>query len=84
MLLLLDLLRPFRSSLGSVGWRPLARANRLRMSVRLTTPTKYPLIRAPGMALAEIDGPVGIMKGAATVGDMPWELCGGDGTTMLD
>ena len=33
------------------------------MSVRLTTPTKRPEIRAPGSAEAEMLGPLGIMKG---------------------
>jgi len=70
-LLLLDRLRPFRISLGSVGLRPLARAKRLRTSVRLMTPTRCPLILAPGIALAEIEGPLGVMKGAAECEDTP-------------
>jgi hypothetical protein len=36
----------------------------MSMSVRLTTPTRRPEIPAPGSAAAEIDGPVGVMKGA--------------------
>ena|SRR2546423_2582847 len=62
-LLLLDLLLPTRSSPGSATGNPLAFANRIRMSVKLTTPTRCPLIRAPGRALAETDGPVGLTKG---------------------
>lgn len=34
------------------------------MSVKLTTPTRRPDIRAPGKADADIVGPVGAMKGA--------------------
>lgn len=33
------------------------------MSVKLTTPTRRPDMRAPGIADADIDGPVGEMKG---------------------
>jgi hypothetical protein len=33
------------------------------MSVRLTTPTRRPEMRAPGSAEAEMLGPVGMMKG---------------------
>ena len=68
MLLLLDLLLPSRTSLGSVVGSPLALANRIKMSVRLTTPTRCPLILAPGMALADIEGPAGAMKGDAVEG----------------
>ena len=62
-LLELDLLRPFRMSLGSMTLNPLAFANRTSTSVRLTTPTKRPLMFAPGKELADTDGPVGVMKG---------------------
>ena len=62
-LLLLDLLLPIRSSPGSATGNPLAFANRIRISVKLTTPTKCPLILAPGRALAETEGPVGVTKG---------------------
>jgi len=33
------------------------------MSVKLTTPTRCPLILAPGRELAETEGPVGVTKG---------------------
>lgn len=39
---------------------------------------------APGMALAEIDGPLGAMKGEAELEDAPWELGGGEGATRFD
>jgi len=42
---------------------PPARAKRIRISVRETTPTKRPEMRAPGSADAEIEGPLGAMKG---------------------
>lgn len=70
--------------MGSVGWSPLALANKLRTSVRLITPTKCPLILAPGIALAEIEGPLGTMKGEAAFEDTPWELGGGEGATIFD
>ena len=63
ILLLLDLLLRFRISTGSIAGRPLALAKRINMSVRETTPTRCPLIRAPESALAETEGPDGIMKG---------------------
>lgn len=43
-------------SFGSCGLSPLARANKLRMSVRLTTPVRCPDRLAPGIADALIDG----------------------------
>lgn len=64
---LLELLRRrlMRISLGSATSQiPPARAKRIRMSVRLTTPTRRPEIRAPGNDEAEMLGPVGAMKGA--------------------
>lgn len=39
---------------------------------------------APGMALAEIDGPLGANKGKAELEDTPWELGGGEGAMRLD
>lgn len=63
-LLELLLLLRFRNSTGSATFpKPPARANRMRMSVRLTTPTSRPEIRAPGRDDAEIDGPEGVMTG---------------------
>lgn len=50
MLLELDLRRACRASSGSWGLRPLALANRLRMSVRLMTPLSLPERLAPGIA----------------------------------
>lgn len=55
--LTLELLRLARLvSFGSCGLNPLARANKFKMSVRLTTPVRCPDRLAPGMADAEIDG----------------------------
>jgi hypothetical protein len=54
------------------------------MSVRLITPTKWPLMLAPGIALAEIEGPLGAMKGEAEFEDMPWEEGGGEGAIRFD
>jgi hypothetical protein len=48
MLLLLLRRRCRRDSAGSSGFSPLARANRFRMSVRLTTPLSRPEM-LPGM-----------------------------------
>lgn len=39
---------------------------------------------APGMALADMDGPLGAMKGEAELEDTPWELGGGEGAIRLD
>ena len=50
-------------SLGSAVSKPPALANSIKISVRLTTPTRRPLILAPGSALADTDGPNG-----ATIG----------------
>ena len=57
-LLLLALLprRARRASSGSLGCRPLARAKRFRMSVRLTTPLRRPDMCCPGRADAETEG----------------------------
>lgn len=46
-----------RASLGSTGVNPALRANRLRISVSDTTPTKRPLRCAPGIEPAPIVGP---------------------------
>lgn len=43
-------------SFGSCGLRPLARANRFRTSVRLTTPVRCPDKLAPGIADALTEG----------------------------
>lgn len=48
------------------------------------TPTKCPLILAPGIALAEIEDPLGAMKAAAELEDMPWELGGEEGAMRFD
>jgi hypothetical protein len=40
--------RRLRTSSGSMGERPVARAKRLRISVRLTTPDSRPLMPDPG------------------------------------
>lgn len=50
-------------SLGSAVSSPPTLANRIRMSVSDTTPTRRPLILAPGKALAETDGPKGAIAG---------------------
>ena len=62
-LLELDLRLPFLTSPGFITLRPLTLANKIRMSVRLTTPTNRPLIFAPGSELADTDGPNGVMNG---------------------
>jgi len=52
-----ELLRRLRrDSAGSAGLRPLARACRFKISVRLTTPTSLPDRRAPGTADAGTEG----------------------------
>jgi len=38
------------------------------MSVKLMTPNRCPLILAPGSALAETEGPVGVTKGVVVEG----------------
>jgi hypothetical protein len=48
--------RRLRVSAGSAGLNPLARAYRLRTSVRLITPTRWPDNRAPGKADAGMEG----------------------------
>lgn len=45
-----------RDSAGSAGLRPVARACKLRISVKLTTPTRRPDRRAPGKEEAGIEG----------------------------
>jgi hypothetical protein len=54
-----------RESSGSAGLRPLARACRFKISVRLTTPTKRPDSRAPGSEDAGIEG----ANGGVAVGE---------------
>lgn len=49
-------LRRARCSPGSAGFNPVDRANRLRMSVRDTTPVSRPDRWAPGNAAAGTDG----------------------------
>lgn len=58
--------RRLRDSAGSAGLRPLARACRFKMSVRLTTPTSRPDSLAPGRAEAGMDGASGAARLAAT------------------
>jgi hypothetical protein len=48
--------RAWRASSGSCGFRPLALANRFKISVRLITPLSLPLKVAPDIADAEIAG----------------------------
>lgn len=57
----------FLVSLGSLGFRPLARAKRFRMSVNDTTPDNRPDILTPGSAAAEMEGEaaVGVKEGVA-------------------
>lgn len=62
--------RRWRSSSGSLGDRPLARAKRLRTSVRLTTPVRRPLKFWPGSCEAEIAAP-----GPMLEIDEPGEAC---------
>ena len=58
-------------SLGSDGWRPLARANRFRTSVSDTTPERRPDMCAPGRATAETEG-------EAAIGENEGVACGED------
>ncbi len=53
-------------------------------SVRLITPTKCPLILAPDIALAEMEGPFGDMNGVAAFEEMPCEDGGGEGAMIFD
>jgi hypothetical protein len=64
--------RRWRSSSGSLGERPLARANKFRTSVKLTTPVRRPLMFCPGRtaALTAAPGPMPVI-------DDPGELCVG-------
>jgi hypothetical protein len=58
--LILELLlrrRFLRSSAGSCGWRPVARAKRFKISVKLITPVKRPDKLAPGRLDALMPGP---------------------------
>jgi len=74
------LLLPLRfrlASSGSVGCKPVARANRFRISVKLTTPERRPDMCWPGRAEAETEGVV--LRGWK--GGLAWGLvvvrCGG-------
>lgn len=68
-----------RASSGSWGFKPLARAKRLSMSVRLTTPLRRPDRLAPGMAFAEMAGAaVPARSGECAV--TPAEAAAGSGT----
>ena len=71
MLELLERLLAMRTSSGSWGLRPLARANRFRMSVKLMTPERRPERLAPGMAEADIAG-----AGAPERWDGVWDATG--------
>lgn len=62
-LLLDDLLLRSRSSFGSAVSSPPALANKIKMSVRLITPTSPPLSLAPSIEFAEADGPVCVIIG---------------------
>lgn len=66
----LELLRRrLRFSLGSPGLRPLARANRFRISVSETTPTRRPESRAPGREEAGIEVETGDGRDVVPAGD---------------
>ena len=68
-----------RISSGSPGCRPLARANRLRTSVKLTTPESRPLMAAPGSCEALIVTPgLMLVKGGPGVMSDPAVLFGGE------
>lgn len=64
--------RRWRSSSGSLGDNPLARAKRFRTSVKLTTPVRRPLMFCPGKtaALTAAPGPMPVIED-------PGELCVG-------
>lgn len=58
-----------RDSAGSAGLKPLARACKFKISVKLTTPTRRPDKRAPGRDGAGIEGARGeVTPLDATVG----------------
>lgn len=63
-----------RDSAGSAGLRPLARACKFKISVKLTTPTRRPDKRAPGSDEAGIEG--------ASGGVTPLGATGGNGTVL--
>jgi hypothetical protein len=90
MLLELLLLRARLASSGSCGCRPLALANRFRISVRLITPLILPDRLAPVIAEAEMAGatapvPMRCVGAAEFTGVGPECACGkgvmGDGGT---
>ena len=75
----LDRLRLCRISAGSCGFSPVARANKFKISVKLTTPDNRPLRFAPGLADAEmvalVAGVLGVYGGpgaAPGVGEPEW------------
>lgn len=81
-LLLDDLLRRNLISFGSAVSSPPTLANKIKISVKLTTPTRWPLIRAPGSALAEMEGPEGDIVGVLGDASATWSgsdevACGG-------
>jgi hypothetical protein len=59
--------RLWRSSSGSLGDRPLARAKRFRTSVKLITPDRRPLMFWPGSAAA-VTAAAGLMPEIAEPG----------------
>lgn len=70
--LLDDRLRRNLISFGSAVSSPPTFANRINISVRLTTPTRRPLILAPGRELAETDGPDGAIIGVFGLASATW------------
>lgn len=89
MLELLLRLRARRASSGSCGLSPLARANRLRMSVRLMTPLNLPERLAPGIADAEIAGAAAPVRcdgdvEAMSAGPVDGRGVTGDGGTRIE
>ena len=79
--LTLSLLRLYcLSALGSSVTNPDCLENRLRTSVKLTTPVSFPLIRAPGKAAAEILGNAGLTGGEVPISALP--DCGGAVSTL--
>jgi hypothetical protein len=75
MLMLEELLRRRRrDSAGSAGLKPLARACKFKISVKLTTPTRRPDKRAPGRVDAGIEAAIG--------GVTPLDATGGKGIVL--
>ena len=71
-LLLDDLRRRKRISLGSAVSKPPTRAKRIKTSVKLTTPTRRPPILMPGSAPADTEGPAGLMTGVLGEASATW------------